>query len=180
MLNFKQRKEENPDIAFYVDVMVVSDLDAVLEIERSTFPSPWTKANFLFELYQNKCAYNFVVRSREQESVLGFSSVWILFDELKINNIAIAKERRGQGLGRFLLEHIIEFGYAKGCDVATLEVRPSNRTAMSMYRSFGFTIAGIRKGYYSDNGEDALLLSLDLSEWMKRVHSRENSSYRRM
>ncbi len=179
MLNFKQREEGKASRDFYVDVMMVSDLDTVLEIERSTFPSPWTKANFLFELYQNKCAYNFVVRSREQENVSGFSSVWILFDELKINNIAIAKELRGRGIGSFLLEHVIRFGYAKGCDAASLEVRPSNRIALRMYRSFGFTIAGVRKGYYSDNNEDALLLSLNISEWMKKVHPFENPFYRR-
>jgi len=171
MQNFKQSEGLGRAKDFSIDSMKVSDLDGVLEIERSTFPSPWTKANFLFELAQNKCAHNFVVRCRDSGEVLGFSCVWVLFDELKINNIAIAKEQRERGLGKFLMEHVLEYGYRKGCDNATLEVRPSNGVAISMYRKFGFQVTGLRKSYYSDNGEDALFMSLDINEWVKHVDS---------
>jgi len=169
MQNFRQTEKAGKRKDYFIDVMGITDLDDVLQIERSTFPCPWTKANFLFEIEQNKCAHNFVVRCRDEAGLLGFSSVWILFDELKINNIAIAKEHRGKGLGTYLMEHIIEYGFRRGCDNATLEVRPSNRVAISMYRKFGFQIRGLRKNYYSDNGEDAFFMFLDINEWMKRT-----------
>ena len=166
MLNFKEIcKRKTGD--YFIDNMTVRDLNQVLEIERRTFPSPWSRANFLFELRQNKAAFNFVIRNREKGwEIVGFTCTWILFDELRINNIAIRKEYRRSGLGRWLMEYILDFGFRKGCECATLEVRGSNKAAIQMYRKLGFKISGVRKGYYSDNGEDALLMTLDMSEYM--------------
>lgn len=162
MQNFIKDIERSPS-NFFIDIMSVADLDQVLEIERKTFPSPWSRANFLFELKQNRAAYNFVIRSRRKKGqIIGFTCTWILFGELKINNIAIRKEYRRTGLGSWLMRYLLELGLRKGCDIASLEVRGSNEAAIQMYEKLGFQASGVRKGYYSDNGEDALLMTLDL------------------
>jgi ribosomal-protein-alanine N-acetyltransferase len=88
---------------------------------------------------------------------------------LKINNIAIRKEYRRMGLGRWLMEYVLDLGFRKGCDSAGLEVRGSNEAAIQMYRKLGFKISGMKKRYYSDNGEDALLMMLNLNEYMIRL-----------
>ncbi len=168
MQNFiENREKEISD--YYIDFMVVSDLNEILEIERSTFPSPWSRANFLFELKQNRSAYNFVIRKKKKrKEIIGFACIWILFEELKINNIAIKKGYRKFGLGKYLMEHILDFGFRKGCDIASLEVRGSNNVAINIYKKLGFKITGIRKSYYTDNKEDAYLMTLDFNERMKQ------------
>ncbi|MEW5807552.1 MAG: ribosomal protein S18-alanine N-acetyltransferase [Acidobacteriota bacterium] len=171
MQNSREKTESKIARDFYIDVMKVSDVDEVLEIERATFPTPWSKANFLFELKQNKCAHNFVIRRIGEERIIGFSCTWILFGELKINNIAVRREHRGMGLGRLMMDYILNFGFNRGCDMVTLEVRPSNAIAIEMYQKFGFRVTGRRKGYYTDSGEDALLMTLDLSGWAGNVQS---------
>lgn len=164
MQNFRENSERKIS-NYYFDIMAPADLNQVLEIERKTFPSPWSRANFLFELKQNRAAYNFVVRNRlKNGEVAGFACIWILFSELKINNIAIKKQFRRNGLGTQLLEYILDLGYRKGCDHATLEVRGSNESAIRLYSKLGFKRIGLRKGYYADNGEDAYLMSLELNE----------------
>ncbi len=164
MQNFTKDSERSPS-NYFIDAMMVADLDQVLEIERKTFPSPWSRSNFLFELKQNRAAYNFVIRSRKKKGrIVGFTCTWILFGELKINNIAIRKEYRRTGLGSWLIRYVLELGLRKGCDTASLEVRASNEAAILMYEKLGFKASGLRKGYYSDNAEDALLMTLDLNE----------------
>lgn len=132
------------------------DLDAVLAIERDVFPSPWSRENFLYEIRHNRAAANWVLEQRGV--LLGYACVWFLGPELKINNIAIHRDHRRRGLGERLLRTLLAKARKLGCATAQLEVRPSNRAALSLYRKHGFVEVGRRRNYYQLEGEDALLL----------------------
>jgi len=136
--------------------MAEADLESVLEIERRSYPTPWTRDNFLFELRENPFARNLVLRSGP--AVAGFACLWVVDRELKINNIAIGPEHRGRGHGRRLLRACLDLGRSEGCLEATLEVRPSNKVARALYEAHGFRTFGRRKGYYQDTREDAILM----------------------
>lgn len=132
------------------------DLDAVLAIERDCFPSPWSRENFLYEIRHNRAAANWILE--QEREILGYACVWFLGPELKINNLAIRGERRRQGLGEGLLRALLDKARELGCRTAQLEVRPSNRAALALYRKHGFIEVGRRKNYYRAEGEDAILL----------------------
>jgi ribosomal-protein-alanine N-acetyltransferase len=149
---------EHPE-PYAVDTMTEGDLEHVLTIERTAFAAPWSRESFRYEL-ANPRAGNLVVRRGPE--VLGYVCVWAIAGELKINNIAVRADVRGQGLGAALLEAAIALGRARGCVEATLEVRPSNLSAASLYRRLGFQVVGRRKAYYQDTGEDAILMYKDL------------------
>lgn len=139
--------------------MTEGDLEQVLAIECVAFAAPWSRESFRYEL-ANPRAGNLVVRRGAE--VLGYVCVWAIAGELKINNVAVRADVRGRGLGATLLEAAIELGRARGCFEATLEVRPSNRAAASLYRRLGFQEVGRRQAYYQDTGEDAILMHKDL------------------
>lgn len=138
------------------------DLDQVCAIERSCFGSPWSRANFLHELRENPYAANWVLVRGER--VLGYACAWFLGPELKINNIAVEPHNRRRGLARRILQVVMRRAREKGCSRAQLEVRPSNRAALALYRAHGFTVVGRRKNYYQQEGEDALLMEAELVE----------------
>lgn len=146
--------------ALSVAAMVEDDLDEVLAIERVSYPTPWTRESFLFELRHNPFAWNVVARLEGR--VVGYVSAWRTDRELRINNIAIRPDARGRGLGRELLGWLLREATARGCREASLEVRPSNRVARSLYESFGFREVSRRRGYYQDNHEDAIVMALEL------------------
>jgi ribosomal-protein-alanine N-acetyltransferase len=136
------------------------DLDEVLEIENASFRSPWRREHFQFEIDENRWAVNRVVR--RGSCVLAYACVWQIDDELKINNIAVHPVHRRRGLGRWLLRRILADARRGGCRVARLEVRPSNRAALELYRDHGFSEIGRRKGYYRKEGEDAVVMEARL------------------
>jgi ribosomal-protein-alanine N-acetyltransferase len=149
-----------PEDGLVLREMRVSDMDQVLQIESTSFASPWKSEHFLHELRQNRWAVNLVV---ERCGVLvGYACVRCFHDELKINNIAIVDAERGRGIGRWLLLWVLGDAIARGCRSAALEVRPSNAAALALYRSRGFVEIGRRKGYYASEGEDAIVMSLEL------------------
>ena len=141
---------------FEIAPMRDADLDEVLGIEEASFPVPWSRESFRFELHDNPYAWNVVVRTEGR--IVGFACLWVVGDELKINNIAIHPEWRGKGLGDRLLRWILRFGRTERCVEATLEVRPSNAVARKLYRNHGFEEAGLRKDYYRDTHEDAIVM----------------------
>ncbi len=143
-----------------IDPMTIDDLPSVLAIERASFPSPWTEANFRHELEDNPLAWNLVARAGGR--VLGYACTYIVADELMINDLAVAASARRHGAGRALLVSLLDGARIRGCRRATLEVRPGNEPARALYDAFGFVIVGRRAGYYADTGEDALLLSCPL------------------
>src|SRR3989442_5486200 len=141
---------------------LLCDLDTILEIERASFVNPWTREMYLAELENKGVSYCYVVRNQSQELV-GFCSFWRVLDELHINTLAVMPAHRGTGAGTTLLREILREGARMGARRATLEVRRSNEAARRLYERLGFSVAGVRRGYYTKPVEDALVL------WKERL-----------
>lgn len=136
------------------------DLDAVLTIEAESFTSPWTREMYLAEL-QNPAVSHLLVAKDPTGQVTGFCGFWCVADELHINNLAVLPEHRRQGIASAILSRVFAEGRRAGAARATLEVRRSNHIARRLYERFGFTVAGVRRGYYRQPDEDALILWRD-------------------
>lgn len=136
--------------------MIGEDLDGVLAIEKVSFPTPWTRNSYLNEIYSNDFAYYYVARFERE--VIGYAGLWIIFDEAHVTNVAVHPDYRGRRLGELLLNILIQEAIYLGADRMTLEVRVSNHPARRLYERLGFVSAGIRKGYYNDNKEDAIIM----------------------
>jgi len=139
--------------------MALADLDPVMAIERASFTYPWSTRFFLQEL-QVQCARSIV--AEVDRKVVGYILFWLLPDEVDIHNLAVDRAFRRCGIGRALLQSVVRQARERGSVRVTLEVRSSNTGAQMLYESVGFVTTGIRKGYYSDNGEDALAMALQL------------------
>ena len=156
-----------PDIR--VEPMRAADLDAVLEIERASFRTPWSREAFLHELERNRVAGCWVARGARAGdgaagSVVGYLCLWSIADEVHVTNLAVHPARRGEGVGRLLLGTLLVRHRRLGARCAFLEVRPANAEARRLYAGLGFREVGRRRGYYIDTGEDALLLEAQLDE----------------
>jgi ribosomal-protein-alanine N-acetyltransferase len=145
--------------------MVYDDLKAVLEIENASFPTPWSLQSFIAELKDNEYARYFCLELDFQ--VIGYMGLWFILDEGHITNIAIAPGYRGQHWGEFLIRSVMEKMETQGMERMTLEVRVSNYPAQSLYKRLGFAAAGVRKGYYADTQEDALIMWVELGKETK-------------
>jgi ribosomal-protein-alanine N-acetyltransferase len=148
-----------PGVGMSLRPMALADLDQVMAIERSSFPFPWSTRFFLEEL-RVECARSLVVEIEGR--IVGYVLFWLLPDEIDIHNVAVHCDFRRHGIGRVLLEHVVHAGRRRKASQVTLEVRESNIQAQRLYESIGFMKNGIRKGYYADNGEDALVMVLPL------------------
>ncbi len=139
--------------------MVPADLPRVVEIEKDGFQHPWSPQLLERELSH---AWSTVLLAVEDgprgEVVVGFVVFWLVHDEVHVLNIATALEARRRGVGRALMEEATESGRRRGATLATLEVRRSNEAALELYRSLGYRQAGVRVNYYSDEGEDAIVM----------------------
>ncbi len=145
--------------------MQIDDLDAIMQIEPTIYSHPWTRGNFSDSLNSGYSAW---VLESESE-MIGYALMMLVMDEVHLLNLSIAKHRQKQGLGRYLLQHMIS--NAKQCKASNmfLEVRPSNVSAIALYENMGFNEMAVRRGYYpadpktSENGrEDAVLMGLVL------------------
>jgi len=163
--------------------MAIADVPAVADLERRVFPLPWSAHAFEHELRHNPMAYFVVVRPwnagmdqeestslpREAKSgpeqavsaqaVLGYGGFWFIVDEAHICTLAVDPNWRGWGLGELLLVHLIDHARVIGAAVVTLEVRASNLVAQSLYGKYGFVRTGLRHKYYTDNHEDAIIMT---------------------
>jgi [ribosomal protein S18]-alanine N-acetyltransferase len=148
-----------PPVAVVVDRMTVDDLAAVHEIERESFSTPWPAHAYRQELEQNKLAHYIVARYGDQ--IVGFAGTWLLVDEAHVTTFATRATWRRQGIGERLLVALLDMAVARGANEATLEVRPSNMPARRLYEKFGFKVVGVRPRYYTDNNEDALIMTTD-------------------
>jgi len=133
------------------------DLDRIVAIETACFDDPWPARSLLSELRRDRLRRPLVAES--DGGLLGYIMVWRVAVEVHIINLAVAPEARRLGVARRLLDATLADAVDLGCGLATLEVRISNTGAQSFYRRAGFDEVGRRKGYYSDNGEDALILA---------------------
>jgi ribosomal-protein-alanine N-acetyltransferase len=148
-----------PPVAIVVDRMTVEDLIAVHVIERESFSTPWPAQAYRQEIEQNRLAHYIV--ARYGNSIVGFAGIWLLVDEAHITTFATRSPWRRRGIGERLLVALLDLALARGAKEATLEVRPSNIAAKRLYEKYGFKVVGVRPRYYSDNNEDALIMTTD-------------------
>ncbi len=168
--------------------MEIKDIPQVVEIEKESFPAPWSISYFRKELISNRLAHYFVSRQDKDGSnlpvsklerllsqaklvfngkltnsdyIVGFIGLWIVVDEVHITTITVKKDCRRQGIGELLLTTAIELSIEQNTHFITLEVRTSNAAARKLYEKFGFVTTGIRRNYYTDTQEDALIMTTD-------------------
>jgi ribosomal-protein-alanine N-acetyltransferase len=140
-----------------VGPMRLADVGAVLEIERLSFSAPWPAFAFEQELTANRLAHYRVARVGDR--VVAFGGIWLMVDEAHITTFGVHPDHRRRGIGRLLLLRLAEAALELGSARMTLEVRVSNEAAQALYRSFCFRVSGRRIAYYSDDGEDALVMT---------------------
>lgn len=176
---------------FVLAPMAIAGIDAVRAVEKKCFPTPWPRESFRYELERNHMARYFVLRRKHpegstppvepqpgilrrllggtrtfgQDSIVGFAGIWMMVDEAHITTLAVDPEFRGQGLGELLLVATTELSGVEGAKMMTLEVRQSNAVAQRLYEKYGFSRHGIRRHYYSDDGEDAVVM------WSEEINS---------
>jgi [ribosomal protein S18]-alanine N-acetyltransferase len=143
-------------------LMTEEDIKEVLLVEYASFPTPWSRDAFENEIKQNHFA-NYIVLEVNGE-VVGYGGFWSILDEAHITNIAVSPAYRGKKLGEYLVRKMMELARELGAEMMTLEVRASNLVAQGLYKKLGFEEKGIRKGYYSDDGEDALIMWVNINE----------------
>jgi [ribosomal protein S18]-alanine N-acetyltransferase len=153
---------EKPVIAEQIRIvpMEFSHLDEILNIEEKSFATPWSRYAFTCELMDNDFARYFVLI--HDELVIGYMGLWVILDEAHITNVAIHPDYRNRRLGEVLIREVVWRCQGLGVLRMTLEVRVSNLSAQSLYTRLGFVSAGVRKGYYTDNQEDAIIMWKEL------------------
>jgi ribosomal-protein-alanine N-acetyltransferase len=156
-------KNNVQSLSFEFSFAAAADLDSLLSIENQSFQSPWVRQHFQNELAQ---PHSFTLTAHlldaTPKELVGYIVYWFIIDELHILNLAISPAYRRQGIARGLIREAISLAKANHIKTAWLEVRPSNKAAMSLYHSLGFELVMTRKRYYSDTGEDAIILSRSL------------------
>ena len=137
--------------------MEIDDLSQVMEIENATFAVPWTEMGYFTFLMREDTLF---LVAEEEDKILGYCGVLMVLDEGDITNVAVEKSRRGQGIGEALVRELAARTSQKGIVLLHLEVRESNQAARGLYGKLGFVEDGLRKGYYEEPREDAVLMSL--------------------
>jgi [ribosomal protein S18]-alanine N-acetyltransferase len=139
--------------------MQPADLDAVDEIERHSFKHPWPAQVFADELARDWARVDVI---RDRGRVVGFVDYWLVHDEVHLLAIAVHPDVRRRGAGRVLLDHLLALARDRRAALVTLEVRRNNRPAIALYERAGFAVVGVRPRYYAEDGEDALVMTLEL------------------
>lgn len=142
--------------------MTVADVEAVYQIEVLSFTLPWTKEAFYYEMLENQHAY--YVLAETVDGIVGYCGLWLVLDECHVTNIAILPDQRGKKLGEKLMVAAMDAAKENGAKTMTLEARVSNTIARNLYEKLGFKNGGIRKSYYSDNFEDAIVMWVNFDE----------------
>jgi ribosomal-protein-alanine N-acetyltransferase len=168
-------------LPYIIEPMRLRDIGEVMEIERASFPSPWSARAYRHELLENDLSHYLVVRQRQMEGaglsllgkvrrslevgkqspILGYGGFWMMAGEAHVSTIAVQPNRRRQGIGELLLVAMLDRATELEANIATLEVRVSNVTAQNLYRKYGFRQVGLRRRYYRDSDEDALIMSTE-------------------
>ena len=136
--------------------MTSAELEDISRLEKLCFSLPWSRESLRLEVEENKCARYFA--GRADGKVVGYGGMWLILDEAHITNIAVHPDYRNRGFGRMIMQTLMQEASRLGIERMTLEVRVSNRPAIHLYESMGFERGGVRKGYYSNNREDALIM----------------------
>ena len=135
--------------------MTKDDASAVAELELKIFAMPWSREDFFRETNNELAEY---IVGELDGQIVDYAGAWVSFDQAEVMHVAVDKNLRGQGVGTMLFGELIKAVKLRGAKSITLEVRPSNTPAIKLYESFGLKSVGRRKGYYLDNGEDALIM----------------------
>jgi ribosomal-protein-alanine N-acetyltransferase len=146
-----------------IEPMREEDIATVQAIEKDIFLTPWPKNAYQRELSQNRQASYLVMR--ENNEIVGYGGLWKVFHEAHITTVGVRATEQSKGYGRALFAALVQRSYALGARWITLEVRPSNDHAIRLYEAYGFKAIGRRRGYYTDNGEDALIM------WSDSIHA---------
>ena len=157
-----------------IEPMREGDVPVVQEIEKDIFSTPWPRNAYYRELASRNTAHYLVLRREEGEKneVIGYGGMWRMYDEAHVTTIGIRRDQHHNGYGRVIFAGLVQAAYDLGAKWVTLEVRTSNENAMRMYEGFGFKVIGRRRGYYTDNGEDAIVM------WSDSIYStRFRSAY---
>ncbi|CQR53225.1 ribosomal protein S18-alanine N-acetyltransferase [Paenibacillus riograndensis] len=161
MMESEPVRDQSTELVFRL--MKLVDIPDILIIEREAFTMPWTEEAFRNELTHNHFAKYMVMELHGR--IIGYAGMWAIVDEAHVTNIALLEAYRGRKWGERLLDELMKTAAFLGMKSITLEVRVSNEVAQNLYRKKGFRPAGTRKGYYSDNREDALIMWADLPEY---------------
>lgn len=155
-----------------IRLMTSDDIPAVFKIDQESAALYWPESSYHFEVEKNPSSRPWVAVNTANEP-LGFLMLWLIVDEIHIANFAVAPCFRQQGIGRALLEYGLKKAWEEGARVSFLEVRASNKAAISLYRKLGFEVVNIRKNYYQDNHEDALLMNLETPDYQAYIRTLE-------
>lgn len=154
-------------LGFYVHPFHSRDLDDILAIEQESFSAPWTRGMFEAELlgnpfgrFQGAFCNDEVAAGKR---LLGYICYWVVFDELRLMNLAVRPDSRRRGIASHLVRHAVEDGITQGTTRVLLEVRASNHLAQKLYQTLGFRQYGRRRSYYTNPDEDAILMQLQLA-----------------
>jgi ribosomal-protein-alanine N-acetyltransferase len=135
------------------------DVEAVADLERRCYPVPWSANAYTTEV-NNPAAY-YAVAVTDSGLIVGYAGMWVVMDEGHITTVAVDPTMRGRKIGERLLIELLTGGVWRGAKRATLEVRERNTVAHNLYKKYGFTDVGMRRHYYSDNGEHAIIMWAD-------------------
>lgn len=144
-----------------IRTMTKDDIDDVYKVEEDCFADPWSKEAIRQELKNNLARY---IVAEIDGKVVGYVGVWFVLDEGHITNVAVHSDYRGKKIGDKLIKELVGLCKENNMSAITLEVRVSNIVAQNLYKKYGFKIGGIRKEYYSDNKEDAMIMWSQLKE----------------
>ncbi|MGH7775676.1 MAG: ribosomal protein S18-alanine N-acetyltransferase [Candidatus Dormibacterales bacterium] len=152
-----------------IQPMRESDVPTVQEIEREIFSTPWPRNAYYRELSSRNTAHYMVLTREDPEGatgaapgeIVGYGGMWRMYDEAHVTTIGVRHDQQHRGYGRIVFAGLVQAGYDLGAKWVTLEVRVTNDVAMRMYEAFGFKVIGRRRGYYTDNGEDAIVMWSD-------------------
>jgi len=166
-----------------LELMREADVNTVQEIEREIFATPWPRNAYYRELASRASAHYVVLRQEGpvdrpagpphaahrgadfDPTIIGYGGMWRMYDEAHVTTIGVRRDLQHRGYGRIIFAGLVQAAYDMGAKWVTLEVRTTNDNAMKMYEAFGFKVIGRRKGYYTDNGEDAIVM------WSDSIHS---------
>lgn len=191
------------DLPYLIQPMRIQDIPEVLQIERACFSMPWSAHAYRYEIEENTLSWYIVARpapakmgrgvvgkllalrpgAQARAPVIGYGGFWMMVDEAHISTLAVAPSHRRRGVGELLLLTMIEEAERRGAATVTLEVRVSNLPAQHLYEKYGFTVQGRRVRYYSDNGEDAYIMTtpaLRLESYRKTLSALKSRLYTRL
>lgn len=138
-----------------IEPMSFADIEQVSALDEKCFPTPWSESAYITEVHNQSAFY---VTARVGDLIVGYAGAWLIMDEAHITTLGVDPEYRGQKIGERLLAVVLREAIRRGIERSTLEVRRHNRVAQRLYRKYGFQPVAVRKGYYTNNNEDGIVM----------------------